>query len=102
MSRFRIVAFLAFPLAAQTQLSIKDAIRMALDKHPSVEASKAGEDQAQARIRQARSGYLPKLNYSESFQRSNNPVFVFSSLLTQHQFTEQNFRIDTQIGRAHV
>lgn len=95
MSRFRIVAFLAFPLAAQTQLSIKDAIRMALDKHPSVEASKAGEDQAQARIRQARSGYLPKLNYSESFQRSNNPVFVFSSLLTQHQFTEQNFRIDT-------
>ena len=26
-------------------------------------------------------------------QRSNNPVFVFGSLLTQHQFTEQNFAI---------
>jgi len=42
---------------------------------------------------QARAGGLPKLNYSESFTRSNNPVFVFGSLLTQHQFTEQNFAI---------
>ena len=36
---------------------------------------------------------MPKLNYSESWQRSDNPVFVFSSLLTQHQFSEQNFAI---------
>ncbi len=33
------------------------------------------------------------MNYSESWQRSDNPVFVFSSLLTQHQFSEQNFAI---------
>ncbi len=36
---------------------------------------------------------LPKINYSESFARSNNPVFVFSSLLTQHQFGVENFAI---------
>jgi outer membrane protein TolC len=33
------------------------------------------------------------VNYSESWARSDNPVFVFSSLLTQHQFAESNFRI---------
>ncbi len=33
------------------------------------------------------------MNYTESWQRSDNPVFVFSSLLTQHQFSEQNFAI---------
>ena len=37
--------------------------------------------------------HLPKVNYSESWTRSDNPVFVFSSLLTQHQFGEQNFQI---------
>jgi len=36
---------------------------------------------------------LPKINYSESFARSDNPVFVFSSLLTQHQFGLENFSI---------
>ncbi len=46
-----------------------------------------------ARIAQARAGMLPKINYSESFARSDNPVFVFSSLLTQHQFGPENFAI---------
>jgi len=95
LRRFWTVVLVSAPLAAQSPLSLKDAIRMGLEKHPAVEASKAGEAQAESRIRQARSGHLPKLNYAESYQRSNNPVFVFSSLLTQHQFTEQNFRIDT-------
>jgi outer membrane protein TolC len=31
------------------------------------------------------------VNYSESWTRSDNPVFVFSSLLNQHLFTENNF-----------
>jgi len=31
------------------------------------------------------------VQFSESLQRSNNPVFVFTSLLTQHQFSEGNF-----------
>jgi outer membrane protein TolC len=33
------------------------------------------------------------VNYSESWARSDNPVFVFGSLLTQHQFGPQNFDI---------
>ena len=44
-------------------------------------------------LTQARSGLLPKVNYSESWLRSDNPVFVFSSLLTQRQFSESNFGI---------
>lgn len=33
------------------------------------------------------------MNYSESFARGDNPVFVFGSLLTQHQFSEPNFAL---------
>ena len=88
-----LFALLAVPVLAQNPLTLKDAARMAVDKHPAMEASAAQVRVAQTRIEQARSGYLPKLNYAESWQRSNNPVFVFSSLLTQHQFTERNFAI---------
>ncbi|MCP5117632.1 MAG: TolC family protein, partial [bacterium] len=76
-------------------LSLVEAVEIAIAKHPSMEAGAARVDAAETRIQQAHSGYLPKVNYQESFARSNNPVFVFSSLLTQHQFTERNFEVGT-------
>ena len=74
-------------------MSLQEAVRLALARNKSLQASGAGEKAAQSRIAEAQAGFLPKVNYSESWTRSNNPVFVFSSLLTQHQFDEQNFRI---------
>jgi len=76
---------------AQDTISLKDAVHKALDKNKSVEASSAAENAAESRIAQARNGFLPKVGDSESWTRSDNPVFVFSSLLTQHQFGSENF-----------
>jgi outer membrane protein TolC len=92
-SSFLVLILAALPAWPQTPLTLADAVRIALEKHPSIEASQARGAAAGTRIDQARGNYLPKVNYSESFARSNNPVFVFSSLLTQHQFTEQDFAI---------
>lgn len=78
---------------AQDELSLRDAVRLALEKNHAIAASAAGEKAAQSRIAEARAGRLPKVNYSESWTRSNSPVFVFSSLLSQHQFGEQDFQI---------
>jgi len=86
--------FLA-PLLAQEPLSMTDAVKLALAHNQTIAAASAGMKAAAARINEARSGRLPKLNYSESYARSDNPVFVFSSLLTQHQFTADNFQLDT-------
>lgn len=91
--RFAILLALAAPLAAQSGLTLSGAVKTALDKHPAVEATAAQSRAAATRTAQARSGWLPKVSYSESFQRSNNPVFVFGSLLTQHQFGVENFEI---------
>ncbi len=65
----------------------------ALKKHPSMEASAARVDAAATGIVAASASRLPRVDYTESWQRSNNPVFVFSSLLTQHQFGPDNFQI---------
>lgn len=79
--------------SAQDQLSLKGAVATALQSNPSVEVSKAQRDAAKAGIAEAKSGALPKVNYVESWTRSDNPVFVFSSLLTQRQFAQENFAL---------
>jgi outer membrane protein len=85
---------LCAPLWAQESLSLRDAVHLAFEKNPALASSTASQQESVARIDEARSGFLPKLSYSEAWARSDNPVFVFSSLLTQHQFSEQNFQID--------
>jgi outer membrane protein TolC len=93
MMLWLLVMLASSAVLAQPGLTLQDAVRTAVQKHPAVEVTASQTRAAEARITQARSGYLPKVNYSESFARSDNPVFVFSSLLTQRQFTESNFAI---------
>lgn len=83
----------AAPLLAQAPLTVREAVRIALRENPAAAAAASQTRAAESRVAQARSGFLPSISYSESWARSNNPVFVFSSLLTQRQFTESNFRI---------
>ncbi len=85
----------SLPSGAEAPMSLKDAVHLALDKNKAMDASVAARKAAEGRIAEARGGNLPKVNYSESWVRSDNPVFVFSSLLTQHQFSEQNFQIES-------
>jgi outer membrane protein len=87
------VFFAGVPLLAQDSLTLRDAVRLALRENRSLAAATAGVRASEARMDQAHSGLLPKVNYSELFTRSNNPVFVFSSLLMQHQFGVDNFNI---------
>ncbi|MGA2197656.1 MAG: TolC family protein [Bryobacteraceae bacterium] len=91
--RKSLLLLLAGPLLAQGPLSLREAVRLALQQNKAIAATNAGMGAAAAHIDEARAGRLPKLNYSESFARSDNPVFVFSSLLTQHQFGPENFNI---------
>lgn len=94
MKRILLILLLGLPVGAQdAAMSLNDAVRLALDKNKSIKGSNAAKKGADTRISEARSGFLPKVNYSESWTRSDNPVFVFGSLLTQHQFGTQNFQI---------
>ncbi len=88
-----VPVLLSFPAWAQNPISLRDAVNLALNGNKSVEASAAAYKAAESRVTEARGDFLPKVSYSESWTRSDNPVFVFSSLLTQHQFGEQNFQI---------
>jgi outer membrane protein TolC len=74
-------------------LSLESAIALALEKNPAMTAAAAAADAAEARVDEAISTFLPRLDYIESFHRSDNPVFVFGTLLNQGRFTEDNFNV---------
>lgn len=79
---------------AQAPLTLADAMARARAATPEAKALAAAGREATERVRQARAGYLPRVELTESVQRGNQPVFVFGSLLAQRRFTADNFAID--------
>jgi outer membrane protein len=84
------------PAAARAQdpLSLDDAIARAVRQNPAIRAAAAGVQEAAARADQARAGWLPRVDVTEAWQRGDQPVFVFGSLLAQRSFGPENFAID--------
>ncbi|MCW5963291.1 MAG: TolC family protein [Bryobacterales bacterium] len=95
MKRVLFLLLAILPLSGQDALSLRDAVQRALRQNPGIQAMQQREQAAGYRMQAARSGYLPQVNYQEMVQRGNNPVFVFGALLTQRQFTERNFAINS-------
>jgi outer membrane protein len=79
---------------AQTPLTLTDAIARSRARNPDARGSAAAEREAVQRVRQARAGYWPSVDVTESWQRGDQPVFVFSSLLAQRQFTGADFALN--------
>jgi outer membrane protein TolC len=72
-------------------LTLSEAVEIALAKNPLTRVSAAGRQLADAQLSLARASRLPLLQASESVTTSNNPVFVFGSLLEQGRFGANNF-----------
>ena len=80
--------------AAQEPLTVDAAVQAAVARNASLRAARAGLNETTARTTEARSGFFPRLSVSEAWQRGNEPVFVFGSLLSSRQFAASNFAID--------
>ena len=81
-------------VSAQERLTIEQAVQEVLAHNASLRAARAGVLEADARIAEVRSGWFPRISVTESWQRGDEPVFVFSSLLSARQFAAENFAID--------
>jgi outer membrane protein TolC len=77
------------------QLTLTQAVEVALRTNPSMKVTAAGRQLADAQLQEARTGRWPSLQASETFTSSNNPVFVFGTLLEQGRFGPDNFAIDS-------
>lgn len=79
------------PSAGEEGLTLPLAVEIALRTNPLVRATASGREIADAQLSEAQAGRFPLLQFSETFAQSNNPVFVFGSLLEQGRFGPQNF-----------
>ncbi len=89
-----ISAVAAVPAAAQPALTLSDAMSRARVQHPAARAAAAAERESSHRVAEARAGYFPRVDFTESWQRGDNPVFVFGTLLSQRRFTAADFALD--------
>jgi outer membrane protein len=88
-----VILGLPATLSAQTMVTLEDAMARARADTPDARAMAAGVAEAAARVTQARARFLPRVDITESVQRGNEPVFVFSTLLSQRRFTAANFDV---------
>ncbi len=77
----------------QTRLSLRVAVDRALAQNPSLRAAEEVQQAAQARSRQARAGWWPRVDVQQGFTRGDNPIYVFGVKLTQRQFAAQDFAL---------
>ena len=85
----------ACPLAAQPQaLTLERAIEIAVDGNRELKAADARLEAAAAVAEEARAERLPRLDLAAQIQATDNPVLVFSNLLGQANFQQQNFALD--------
>lgn len=77
--------------SATGQLTMADAIKTAIKNNPELKASIFSEMAAQSSLGQARAGFLPVINFTETFNRTNIPMWAFGTLLNQGEFTQNDF-----------
>jgi outer membrane protein TolC len=77
------------------KLTLDRAVDFAMRNHPLIRAAASGREIVDAQLSEAQAGHWPLFQFSEIFTHSNNPVFVFGSLLEQSRFGPQNFNIDS-------
>ncbi|MGE0450346.1 MAG: TolC family protein [Vicinamibacterales bacterium] len=82
------------PLLAQPEaLPFDEALRQTMNRNPSLRAAQADREAAAAAVSGAKAGWWPRVSVRESWQRGDQPVFVFSSLLASRRFAADNFAI---------
>jgi outer membrane protein len=82
---------LASATAIADELTLAQAVAAALERNPQIRIANAREQQSAAALNETRAMWLPHVDISETVITSNNPVFVFGSLLEQGRFGSENF-----------
>jgi outer membrane protein len=91
---FLISLFLSGAGLAQAPLTLQQAVTIALERNPQRKAALAEERAASVSVKEAQSGFFPRLTFYESAVISNDPVFVFGTRLRQNRFTAADFALN--------
>ena len=80
-------------LVAAQPLTLDEAVAIGLRANLDVRAATATVSETKARQDVAHASWFPRVGLQESWQRGDQPVYVFGSLLAQRRFTAADFAI---------
>lgn len=93
--------FFSFPIGLSTAadqnitspepLTITEAIQIAVQQNPEIKAAMFQVEKVESESTQSRSGFYPQVDVSETFNRTNNPMWAFGTKLNQGTITLQDF-----------
>ena len=92
-----LLVLYASPLLAQDSprsITLQQAVDAALKQNPAFQESADDFHATRARLQQTQSAWYPRLDFRQDFTRSNNPVYVFGTKLTQRQFSNADFALN--------
>lgn len=72
-------------------LSMTEAIQIAVEQNPEIKAARFQMDAVKSNSVKAQSGFYPQLNFSQSFNRTTNPMWAFGTKLNQSIITQADF-----------
>ncbi len=81
------------PEAQPLSVTLEEALERASRSNPMVLAAREEVKAREGQRKEARSYFLPDLTFSETFTRTDNPVYVFMGKLTQERFGMMDFSI---------
>jgi outer membrane protein TolC len=79
---------------SQGALTLDRAVAAALSQNASLRATRSASAETAAHVTEARAAFFPRVSFVEGWQRGDQPVFVFSSLLSSRRFAAANFALD--------
>jgi outer membrane protein len=79
---------------AASPLTLQQAVAIALEKNPVRKAAVADTKVSSAGVKEARSFLLPRVVFSETATRGNDPVYVFGAKLRQQRFAAEDFTLN--------
>ncbi len=86
----------ALPAAGEGPLlTLAQAVELALLHNRELGAAEARTELSREVLAEARARRLPRVTLTETVSRTTNPSLVFSNLLGQQAFTEENFEVQT-------
>jgi TolC family type I secretion outer membrane protein len=90
-----LLAAVATTLYAGEPLTLDQAVESALKNNPGLKAADSQVDVAQAGIGKSRSGFLPKVTFSEMWSKTDNPMMALGTKLNQEIISPMDFAPDT-------
>jgi outer membrane protein TolC len=86
-------------VAGQDPLTLDAAVNAALSQNTSLRAARAASDEAAAQVTGARSGFFPRVSFTDSWQRGDQPVFVHFQRTEARRFDDHR---DTPLRLTHA